>query len=247
MVSAISDAHRRAGDIAFARRTDHRFYGCRPDHTEWSASVVKAMLMVAYMNQPATAGRALTRRDKSLLGPMIRRSDNIAAQRVSDTVGQAGLRALARRVGMTRFATDPVWGETRVSARDQTKFFLHLASYIVPAHRSYAMRLLRSIVPGERWGRWQGRTEGLEAVFQRRPGMRNWPPRPSRASKAPAIIASNCRSLAAKPPAPCRSPPQSERYVTWSAGHRLATSFWTSGPGARCLCRCVIVIIRGRP
>ncbi len=152
MRAAIGYARSRRGDIAFAVRTQRRFYGYRPDHEEWSASVVKAMLMVAYLDLPSVRGRTLGPDDRDVVGPMIEASDNDDAQQVFDTVGQSGLRALARRVGMTRFATSPIWGETRISARDQTRFFLHIDSYVAPRHRSYAMRLLRSIVPWERWG-----------------------------------------------------------------------------------------------
>ena len=152
MSAAIAYAHSRGGDIAFAVRTPRRFYGYRPDHQEWSASVVKAMLMVTYLDSAAVRGRALTARDTSILGPMIRVSDNADAQIIFDTVGQAGLSALARRVGMTHFATNPVWGETHITARDQTRFFLHIDGYVVARHRSYAMRLLRSISPADRWG-----------------------------------------------------------------------------------------------
>ena len=53
---------------------------------------------------------------------------------------------------MTGFATNPVWGETHVTPRDQTRFFLHIDGYVVSRHRSYAMRLLRSIAPADRWG-----------------------------------------------------------------------------------------------
>ena len=53
---------------------------------------------------------------------------------------------------MTGFATNPVWGETHITARDQTRFFLHIDDYVVARHRSYAMRLLRSIAPADRWG-----------------------------------------------------------------------------------------------
>ena len=83
---------------------------------------------------------------------MIRVSDNDDAQIIFDTVGQAGLSALAQRVGMTHFATNPVWGETHITPRDQTRFFLHIDGYVVARHRSYAMRLLRSISPADRWG-----------------------------------------------------------------------------------------------
>ena len=152
MAAAIAYAHTRVGDIAFAVRTPGRFYGYRPDHQEWSASVVKAMLLVTYLDSAPVRNRALTARDTSVLGPMIRVSDNDDAQIIFDTVGQTGLRALAQRVGMTGFATNPVWGETHITARDQTRFFLHIDHYVVARHRSYAMRLLRSIAPADRWG-----------------------------------------------------------------------------------------------
>lgn len=83
---------------------------------------------------------------------MIRASDNDDAQRIFDIVGQSGLAALARRVGMSHFATNPIWGETSVTPRDLTRLFLHIDAYVVARHRSYAMRLLRSIIPSERWG-----------------------------------------------------------------------------------------------
>jgi hypothetical protein len=153
MLSAIRYADTRTGDIAFAVRTsDGRFYGYRPDHVEWSASVVKAMLMVVYLDEPSVRGRDLTAREKSILGPMITESDNDDAQIVFDTVGQGALRALARRVGMTHFATSPIWGETQITAADQTRFFLHIDSYVAARHRSYAMSQLAGIVPSERWG-----------------------------------------------------------------------------------------------
>jgi hypothetical protein len=166
MRAAIGYAHSRHGDIAFAVRTQRRFYGYRPDHEEWSASVVKAMLMVAYLDLPSVRRRALGPADRDVVGPMIEASDNDDAQEVFDTVGQEGLGALARRVGMTHFATSPIWGETRVTARDQTRFFLHIDSYVAPRHRSYAMRLLRSIVPWERWGIGRVAPRGWRLYFK---------------------------------------------------------------------------------
>ena len=152
MHAAVAYARTRIGDIAFAVRTDGRFYGYRSDHVEWSASVVKAMLMVAYLDQPSVANRPLDSRDDSLLRPMITVSDNDAAMAVWTIVGNRALQALADRVGMTHFATAPIWGETQITARDQTRFFLHIDSYIVPRHRRYAMHLLASVEPSERWG-----------------------------------------------------------------------------------------------
>jgi hypothetical protein len=152
MNAAISYARTRAGDIAFAVRTDHRFFGYRADHVEWSASVVKAMLLVAYLDRPSVANRPLNGYDGSLLRPMIEFSDNNAATTVVGIVGNGGLLALARRVGMTHFATDPIWGKTRITAEDQTKFFYNIDSRVVPRHRAFAMHLLASVTPSQRWG-----------------------------------------------------------------------------------------------
>jgi hypothetical protein len=153
MQAAVAYARTRVGDIAFAVRTDGRFYGYRPSHVEWSASMVKAMLMVAYLDRPSVAARRLNSRDNSLLRPMITASNNAAADQVDEIVGSGGLDALARRVGMTHFqAVAPIWGETHITARDQTLFFLHIDRYVVARHRRYAMHLLASIIPSERWG-----------------------------------------------------------------------------------------------
>jgi Beta-lactamase enzyme family len=152
MLAAIGYTDTRTGDVAFAVRTEDRFYGYRPNHVEWSASVVKAMLMVAYLDEPSVRDRALTDADQAVLTPMITESNNDAAQEVFDDIGQPALRALADRVGMSHFATSPIWGETQITAADQTKFFLHIDSYIVARHRAYAMSLLAGIVLSERWG-----------------------------------------------------------------------------------------------
>jgi len=167
MPAAIGYVDTRTGDVAFAVRTnDGGFWGYRPDHVEWSASVVKAMLMVAYLDEPWVRGRALTAQDKDLLGPMITESDNDDAQAVFDTVGQGALRQLARRVGMTHFATSPIWGETEITAADQTRFFLHIDSYIPRRHRAYAMSLLAGIVPPERWGIGEVAPRGWKLYFK---------------------------------------------------------------------------------
>ncbi|MEA2215794.1 MAG: hypothetical protein QOK19_1355 [Solirubrobacteraceae bacterium] len=146
-------ARGRRGDIAFAVRYAGFFAGYRPDHREWSASVLKAMLLVSYLDRPNVAKRPLSARERALLTPMITRSDDAAANTVDTIVGSAGLRATAARAGMGSFApVEPIWGESQITARDQTRFFLHIDSYVAPRHRAYAMRLLASVVPSQRWG-----------------------------------------------------------------------------------------------
>jgi hypothetical protein len=145
-------ATRRVGTISFAVRTRHRLYRSDAYRVYRSASVVKAMLMVAYLNHPAVRGRRLNATDRGLLDPMIRRSDNVAASRVRDFVGNAALDRLADRVGMGRFATAPSWGATQITAAGQSKLFLRIDRYVIRRHRATALRLLRTVVGPQRWG-----------------------------------------------------------------------------------------------
>jgi hypothetical protein len=143
----------RAGAISFAVRTPERLVGSGVDRTYPSASVIKAMLLVTYLRQGSVRDRDLRAADRALLAPMIRRSDNVTATRVRNIVGNHAVTRLARAVGMTRFSMNPgVWGSSRISARDQTRFFLRIDSFVPRRHRAYAMRLLRTVVPSQRWG-----------------------------------------------------------------------------------------------
>lgn len=168
MWSARRYARTRAGDIAFSVRTQNQFWGDRPNHQEWSASIVKAMLLTAYVNQRSVRHRKLTPSERATLSGMIRASNNYDAQLIYNQVGNAGLEALAHRVGMTHFATNSsgIWGETLITGHDQTKYFLHIDSYIARSHRAFAMYLLRHIIPSERWGIGQVNHHGWKLYFK---------------------------------------------------------------------------------
>src|SRR4051812_49451537 len=117
MRAAKTFATHRHGSIAFAVRTQTAAFGWHERRTFPSASVLKAMLLVAYLNEHSVRGRELRPRERALLAPMIRRSDNSAASAVFVQVGTRRLRALARRARMRRFApAAPVWA-TRASTR----------------------------------------------------------------------------------------------------------------------------------
>jgi hypothetical protein len=151
VASARAYAHMRPGVIAFAVRTDDRLWGWRVDERFPSASVLKAMLLVAYLRH--VRDRPLRRSERALLTPMIRRSDNSAATTIRNRIGDAALVRLARRVGMTRFLPGgAIWGNSQITARDQTRFFLHIDRFVPPRHRAYALRLLRTVIPSQRWG-----------------------------------------------------------------------------------------------
>jgi beta-lactamase class A len=146
----------RTGEGLFGRHTKRVFP---------SASVLKPMLLVAYLNR--ARGRALTHAERRLLSPMIRRSDNAAAGRVLAAVGARGLRRVARRAGMRRFS--PVlhpWGLSRITAADQTRFFMRIDTLMPPRHRAFGMRLLARIVPRQRWGVGRVRPPGWRLYFK---------------------------------------------------------------------------------
>jgi beta-lactamase family protein len=159
--------HKRAGQVSFAVRTEHRLWGYRRTWGVHSASVVKALLLVAYLDDPRVRGRRLNRADQKLIEPMIRRSDNAAATKVLAFVGARRLQRTAHRVGMHRFHLNPfVWGGSRIDASEQTRFFLHYDAHVVARHRATAMHLLRTIVPEQRWGIGQVRHEGWRLYFK---------------------------------------------------------------------------------
>jgi Beta-lactamase enzyme family len=142
----------REGIIGFALVDERgRMHGYRSRAAVPTASLLKAMLLVGYLR--LARDRSLTAEETSLLGPMIRRSDNVAVGVILPRLGAARLYRLARLAGMTRFRLEwPIWGLSQTSARDQARFFYRLDSYVPARHRRYALRLLRTIVRSQRWG-----------------------------------------------------------------------------------------------
>jgi hypothetical protein len=165
--AAIAYAHTRAGDVSFAVRTEHRAWGWRVERTVPSASVLKAMLLVAYLDDPRVRDRPLKAADDRLIDPMIERSDNEAATRVLEFDGAPGVYGVARRAGMRRFTLDDeIWGLSRIDAADQARFFLHIDREVVPRHRAVAMHLLASVIPSQRWGIGRLRLPGWKLYFK---------------------------------------------------------------------------------
>jgi hypothetical protein len=144
-------ARGRGGSVSFAVVDERgRMRGFHRGTRYSSASLVKAMLLVAYLR--GVRGRGLSPSERGLLGPMIRVSDNDAADAIYAQVGPSGLQRLARRAGMRRFAASPAWGGCQVTAPDQARFFRRIASLLPDRHREYGLGLLSSIVASQRWG-----------------------------------------------------------------------------------------------
>jgi hypothetical protein len=158
-------AQRRAGEVAFAVIDERgRMSGLRTGSTAPAASVFKVMLLVAYLRM--RHDRDLSHRDRALLGPMIRRSDSVAATEVRDIVGVRRVERVAHVAGMRDFRYSAIWGESRTSPRDQVGFMYRLPSYIPGRHRAYALHLLSHIVPSQRWGIGRVAPRGWKLFFK---------------------------------------------------------------------------------
>jgi hypothetical protein len=166
MAAAQAWAAQRVGDVSFAVRTERRGWSRRGATQYRSASIVKAMLLVAYLRRPDVRGRGLRPGERALLDPMIRLSDNRAADAIHARVGLPALSALARRAGMAHFAPYPVWGGSTVTAADQARFFLRIDRLVPRRHRAYALRLLRGVVAGQRWGIPEALPAGWRIAFK---------------------------------------------------------------------------------
>ena len=143
----------RAGHTAFACvDPTGALHGVRIHDRFHSASLVKAMLLTAYLRDVAADGRSPTATDQALLDPMIRYSDNDAASAIFGLVGESGLQQLALEAGMTDFSTSPAWGYTEVSAADQARFFAQLGRLLPRGSAPLARSLLGGITPMQRWG-----------------------------------------------------------------------------------------------
>jgi hypothetical protein len=125
-------------------------------HLHWrfvSASVVKAMLLVAYLRMLAARGQHhVDGYSNSILYPMINVSDNNAATQCWSIVGDGRLYALARAAHMTDFQIVGIWANAQISAADQARFFFEMDSLIPPEFVGYANHLLSTIAAYESWG-----------------------------------------------------------------------------------------------
>lgn len=143
----------RAGIKSFAVvTTEGRLYGSHVHRTFVSASVVKAMLLVAYLRKLHHAHRGLDSYSRSLLDPMIHVSDNNAATKVWSIVGDPRLRRLARHARMKDFSIEGIWANAQISAADQARFFYEMGRLLPREFRHYANHLLSHITSSESWG-----------------------------------------------------------------------------------------------
>jgi hypothetical protein len=151
---AIAYAQTRGGVESFTLIDEHGVrHGWKTYRVYGSASVLKAMLLVAYLHRPSVRGRALTDRERGLLEPMIRWSANEPASYLVSVLGAGPLNRLAARAHMGHFRlVTPLWGLSEITALGQARFFRRIDKLLPPRHRAYALTLLNTIIPAQRWG-----------------------------------------------------------------------------------------------
>jgi hypothetical protein len=122
------------------------------EHLE-TASVVKVMMLVAFLQMRSVEHRSLDAADEALLYPMIHISDNEAASAVYGIVGEPAVARVARESGMSDYAPGiGWWAYTQTSAADQAHFFYELPNLIPSQFYAYARGLLEGIEPSQSWG-----------------------------------------------------------------------------------------------
>jgi hypothetical protein len=162
--AAIARAERylasRGGHTALALvDSEGRLSGVHVHDRFITGSVVKAMLLVAYLRRLDAIGQhTIDSNSASILFPMINVSDNNAATECWSIVGDGGLYGLARAAGMTDFSVPTSapwggeWGTALLSAADQAKFFFEMDSLVPREFVGYARFLLSHIAGYESWG-----------------------------------------------------------------------------------------------
>ena len=166
--AASTYAAERGGLASFATiDSEGRLRGRDVNQLYSAASVVKAMVLAAELRRLAEERQPIDPETDSLLGAMIRFSDNEAADAVYARVGDAGMHAVAKRAGMTGFEIAGHWGNAQITAADMARFFADLEGVLPARHREYGQSLLGSVIPSQSWGipvaageRWAARFKG---------------------------------------------------------------------------------------
>jgi D-alanyl-D-alanine dipeptidase len=142
-----------------------RLHGYQARRRYASGSIVKLMLLVAYLRR--LEGRMPPPADQQLLHTMIVLSGNKVASIIQGKVGTAALWEVARDAGMRDFSVSGSWGSSLISAADQARFFRRFDSMIPAGSRDYARELMSSIDRRQRWGFPRPALDlGFEAFFK---------------------------------------------------------------------------------
>jgi Beta-lactamase enzyme family len=154
IASAIAFLDERAGStsLAVVTSTGH-LAGVRTRERFETASVIKVMMLTAYLQMLERRRRGLSASDRALLYPMIHESNNDAASAVLARVGEGAVERVARESGMTAYRPGiGWWAFSQTDAADQARFFGQLSRLIPRRFYGYARYLMSTIEPSQSWG-----------------------------------------------------------------------------------------------
>jgi beta-lactamase class A len=139
----------RAGVTAYAVIDSRgRLYGHEADEQFVTASVAKAMLLVAYLRTFSSLDSYAT----ATLTSMIELSDNNAAFAMYRLLGSQGMYGVAQAAGMRHFWVSRDWTYAETTAADQARFFYEMDHLIPSRSDGFARRLLSHVAAYESWG-----------------------------------------------------------------------------------------------
>ena len=156
--SAIAAAARylagRAGRTSFAVvDSSGRLTGLNTREHFQTASVIKVMMLVAYLQRLEAHHADLQASDRALLYPMIHESNNEAASAVLGVVGESAVERVAHEAGMNDYAPGVGWwAYSQTSASDQARFFAQLEKLTPRRFYPYERGLMSTIEPEQSWG-----------------------------------------------------------------------------------------------
>ncbi|WP_204286691.1 hypothetical protein [Microbispora amethystogenes] len=129
-------------------------------HRFRSASVVKILIATDYLERHRSA---IPARDRALLTPMLRGSDDDAATALWRRGGQGEIvRRMARRIGLSETSPPPAakpgfWGYTAISAADIALVYRYLLKRAEPRVRDFVLGNLRQA--------WRCASDGFDQHF----------------------------------------------------------------------------------
>lgn len=132
-------------------------YTFRPDVRITTASVLKAEILAGIILRAQREGRGLTAWEHSQVVPMIRTSNDPAANALWTSLGGvSGMAALDRTLGLTGTTQTSPWGLTATTARDRNTVLRRLiwgdGGLFTGASRLRARAYLLDVTPSQRWG-----------------------------------------------------------------------------------------------
>lgn len=138
---------RRAGGVSFALNCDGKISGFGTWRRSYSASTGKALLLVSYLRSGRAPGS-----NSSDLKSMIHVSDNEAATRIYNQLGDRPLRKTLKRAGMKKTRLCGCWASIQWSPADYSRLFASLPESLPRKRRWWAMSLLGGVTPSQQWG-----------------------------------------------------------------------------------------------